>query len=199
MKRKDYDGIKTVVTSLVIIAAVSILLIVIIAPEAMLVLAGKEYHEGVWVIPPLAFSVFLIFIYTLLSNFELFYSKNYYVLISSVVGASVNILLNYLLLPMFGFVAAGYTTLFGYLVMCICHMMFISLTCRKEKLDIKNLFNFKIVFSVTIILAGACALLMLLYNTLYARYIVLLITILIVVLNRKKILALIKRLKTKDQ
>ncbi len=197
LKKDNYDGIKSVITGLVLVAATATIIIVIAAPEAMLILAGKEYAEGVWVIPPLAFSVFLIFIYTLLANFELYYSRNSFVLIASVVGAILNIVLNYFLIPVFGFVAAGYTTVIGYFAICMCHAVFIHITCKKEGLQLKELFDTKVVILISVVLAGICAVMMLLYNTTYARYIILLAILIVLFIKRKTLISLIKRLKVK--
>ena len=198
MKKKNYVGIKSIISSLVIIAATSILLIVVVAPEAMFILADEQYHEGIWVVPPLAYSVFFIFIYTLLANFELFYSKNHFVMIASLVGVGINVLLNYFLIPVFGFVAAGYTTLAGYFVICVLHIVFIVLTFKKEKLPMKEIVDLKVLALVTLVLAVLCASVMLLYNTIVIRYILVAIILLIAVIKRKLLLSLFKNLKVKQ-
>ena len=197
LKKKSFDGIKSIINILLIIAATAVFLLVTVAPEAMFILAGEKYHSGVWVIPPLAFSVFLVFVYTLMANFELFYSKNHFVMIASLVGAGLNIVLNFLLIPIFGFIAAGYTTLAGYLVMCILHTLFLVITCKKERLSLKSLISIRVVVLVTMVLAVLCAGVTLLYNTMIVRYIFVAVILLIAVIKRKTLLLLFKQLKGK--
>lgn len=197
LKKKSFDGIKSIINILLIIAATAVFLLVTVAPEAMFVLAGEKYHSGVWVVPPLAFSVFLVFVYTLMANFELFYSKNHFVMIASLVGAGLNVILNFLLIPIFGFVAAGYTTLTGYFVMCILHTIFIIITCKKEGLSFKSLVDLRVIAFITIALAVLCAGVTLLYNIIIVRYIFVAIILLIAVIKRKTLLSLFKQLKGK--
>ena len=199
LKKGSYSGIKSIINILLIVAAAAVFLLVTVAPEAMFVLAGDKYHDGVWVIPPLAFSVFLVFVYTLMANFELFYSKNHFVMTASIVGAGLNVLLNLLLIPIFGFVAAGYTTLAGYTVMCICHTFFLIITCKREKLSLKNLVDFRIILIIALSLAALCALVMLFYNIIIVRCIIVAVIVLIAVIKRKALFSLFKSLKKSKQ
>ena len=52
------------------------------------------------------------------------------------IGAAVlNIILNGLLIPIFGFVAAGYTTLISYIVFALSNYYTMRLMLKKRKLD----------------------------------------------------------------
>lgn len=48
------------------------------------------------------------------------------------IGAALNIVLNYVFIKMFGYVAAGYTTFVCYLVYCIGHYIFVEHIIKKK-------------------------------------------------------------------
>ena len=47
-----------------------------------------------------------------------YFEENSYLVKGSILSAVLNIVLNFLLIPVFGYVVAGYTTLFSYIVFC---------------------------------------------------------------------------------
>ena len=79
LKKKDTSEIRKLTSTMLILVAVVSLAIVIVTPELMLVLGDRGYAEGVWIIPPLIFGVFIMFIYTLFADIELFFKGNRYV------------------------------------------------------------------------------------------------------------------------
>lgn len=143
LKKEDYEGIASVVNILLLLVSAGVVFISLIAPEAMKILAGEDYYIGVYCIPALAYSVYLIFIYTLFSDLELFYGKNGYVTIVSAVGSVVNIVLNAIFIPEYGFVAAGYTTLASYMVMCFGNYFFVRKGIKETGVDERKIYNVK--------------------------------------------------------
>ena len=195
LKKNDYEGIRKVTSFLVALSAIAAVMLVLIAPEAMAILGGGKYAEGKWIIPPLTFSVFLIFVYSLFSDVELFYGKNVYVLYSSVAGAAANLLLNYFMIRRYGYFAAGYTTVASYLLMCGGHYYFLLRTCRQENISFSKLFYLPFILVVSVALAAACALIMLLYHTLWLRYGILVAVLFCLIWKRKALFAVYRRLK----
>lgn len=198
LKARNYTGIKRIINILVLLAAISVAALVLIAPEAMKIMGGGEYYEGLWVIPPLTYSVYLIFVYMLFSNIELYYGKNSFVLISSVIGTAANLLLNYWFIPIYGFIASGYTTMASYIIICICHYLFLCITCKKSDVSVSQLFNILTIVGISTVLAVICTAIMLLYNTHSAiRYILLLAVLFILFIRRRSLIQLYKDLKKK--
>lgn len=195
LKMKKTGGVRRISSLLVVFSAFVAMMLVLIAPEAMLILGGGKYAEGKWLIPPLSFSVYLIFVYSMFSDVEMFYGKNIYVLISSIVGATSNILLNYLMIPRLGYFVAGYTTVAGYLLMCLGHYFFLELTCRKEEIHVSELFHMPLICGVSLVLAALSGLIMLLYRTVILRYCIFLVFATGLIWKRKSLLAFYHRLK----
>lgn len=115
------------------VAALNILLIMF-APEIIRIFAPAEYYEAIWVVPAVALSVFFTFLYTFFATFEFYYEKTGYITGATVGGALLNIGLNYICIRQFGYIAAGYTTLFGYILFAVLHYCFMRKICR-EQLD----------------------------------------------------------------
>ena len=199
IKKEKFDGIKNTVNIIVLFVGVAVTMLVLVAPEAMLILGGKKYYEGIWTIPSLAFSVLLILIYTLFANIELYFSKNVFVMISSLIGAASNILLNWLLIPQFGYVAAGYTTAIGYLLMCITHYIFLRLTCKQEGLRMSDFFDIRMILLISLALAGVCTLIAFVYHLIIVRYLVFAVVAAVLIIKRKKIIGFYKSMKNKNE
>lgn len=143
LKVKEYEGVRNVIKGLLLMVAVCVFGIDMIAPEIMRILGSKDYYQGVYCVPSLVYSAFLIFVYTLFTNIELFLQKNVYVTIASSIGMVVNIILNAIFIPKYGFIAAGFTTLVSYIVICVGHFIFLRNCLAAEEIHIGTLIDIK--------------------------------------------------------
>ena len=75
---------------------------------------------------PVAMGCVCQFMYTLYVNIEQYKKKTVGMAIASVTAALINYALNALFIPKYGYIAAAYTTLFGYLVLFIIHMLIVK-------------------------------------------------------------------------
>ncbi len=132
MKARQWQGIRPTVSALLLLVAAGTVGIEMVAPEIMKILGDEAYYQGVRCIPALVYSVYLIFIYSLFTNIDLFFTRNIPVTVISTVGMAVNIILNAVFIPRSGFVAAGYTTMASYMIICVGHY-FLTRKCLKEE------------------------------------------------------------------
>lgn len=95
--------------------------LILVAPEIVKLLAAPAYWEGISIIPPIVLANYIIFLYTLYVNIEHFYKKTIYITINTLIAAATNIILNYILIPKFGYVAAAYTTVTAYVLSFVLH------------------------------------------------------------------------------
>lgn len=123
MREKNYSDMRKIITVICCIYAGIDLLFIMLTPEVIYILAGAKYAEAVYVIPPVASSMYLILLYNIYSIFEFYYEKTKPVMICSTISAGLNILLNYAFIPKYGFLAAGYTTLACYLFNSAMHIL----------------------------------------------------------------------------
>ena len=78
------------------IVAVLTIVAMLFGPELIKIFATEEYYQAIWIIPPVAMSVFFNSIYSVFVNIEFYYEKTKYVMYVTVVLAGLNIVLNYI-------------------------------------------------------------------------------------------------------
>lgn len=115
-QERNYKAISAVVMPILLVFALVCVFVILLAPEVVSVMATADYLEAIYVIPPVVGGVFFQVQYYIYANVVYYNKKPKYVMYASVFATILNILLNYLLIPEFGYVAAGYTTIFCYLV-----------------------------------------------------------------------------------
>lgn len=128
--KKEKEIAPIAYTTLVLIAVVNLFLI-ILAPDAVAIFAPKSYYEAIWVVPPVAMSVFFMYSYDLFAKFAFYYEKTKFIMIASILGAVLNIGLNYICIKQFGYLAAGYTTLVCFIFYSVTHYLFMRKVCRQ--------------------------------------------------------------------
>ena len=171
--------------SWVLIAGLNLLLIAL-APEAVAVFAPDSYYEAIWIIPPVAMSVYFIFLYSFFAVFEFYYLKTKLVAVATCAGALLNIILNYIFIRIYGYYAAGYTTLACYIVYALMHYLFMKKICREE-LAAENIYDRKLMTGISVLFIAAGMLLMLTYRYPIIRYGLLLAAALAALAFRRKI------------
>ncbi len=178
--------------TLILIAAVNLMLI-LLAPEAVRIFAPQSYYEAIWVIPPIAMSAYFMYSYDLFAKFAFYYEKTIAIMIASVLGALLNIILNYIFIKLFGYIAAGYTTLTCYLVFAIAHYWFMKKVCR-DCCDGEYPYETKkiVYISVPFLIVGF--ILLATYNYPIIRYSIVAASAVVAIIMRKKILKIVKRI-----
>lgn len=137
MRSQEYHLMPKVVYPCLAIIAVANLCLIAVAPEIIAVFAPPEYSAAIYVIPPISMSVYANYLYLCFAPFEFYYEKRIWTTIGTVSSAIVNIGLNFLLIPIFGFVAAGYTTVICQLFNAIMHYFVMRRVCKTYIGDLK--------------------------------------------------------------
>ena len=194
MKVKNYKAIGRMGTNLTILMAIVSLIPTMLAPEVIRLLATPEYLNGMWVVAPVAIGVYFWFIYGLFGNIEFYFEKSKYVMYGSVIAAVSNIILNYIFIKLFGYIAAGYTTMACYLLLAFTHYIFMKKICFKENVDY-HIYSLKELFYVSALLIVLTACFMSLYDFFIIRYFLIIIMLSIIFIKRKYIISILKGLK----
>lgn len=92
-----------------------------VSPELILILGGKAYELGKYVAIPMIVDAFLIFIYSIVVQSEYYKNKTVFVMAGTLIAAAIDIVLNLIFIPRYGFIAAAYTTLVAYICYLILH------------------------------------------------------------------------------
>lgn len=161
---ENFDDIRKSTEKIVVFGCYVGLACIALAPEAILVLGGDKYLDGIWCVPPIVLGIICQYIYTHYVNIELHVKKTKYISYGTILAAGINIILNAIFIPIYGFVAAAYTTLFSYVVLMFVHF-FITQYILKIKLY-RNVFMFGAMAVVSIVTVGLTTL----YNQHFTRY-----------------------------
>lgn len=186
MKDKEYGSIKSKSNLLILVVAAITLIPMFFAPEAVLILGGKEYLEAVDIIPILSTSVFLIFLYSIFIIIEMYYEKSSYITFGSFMAAILNLSLNYIFIRIGGYKAAAYTTLVSYFLLSILHCIMYKKILKNKKIE-NTIFDIKFMFIISLLLVIISILMTFIYNCIIIRYLLLFISVIILLIYRKKI------------
>ena len=195
-KARDFKKLSSITNFLLIMLGVMVFMFSAIAPEFIRIFATEEYYEAVYLVPVISLSSYFTFLYCLFANVEFYFEKNKFITVASVIGAAANVILNYLLLPVFGYYAAGYTTLFCYILFSVSHYIFMRIVCR-EKIDGERIYNGNHIFVISVTVVFATIGLTALYNHILIRYCLLAAAVVICVIKRKTIINNLKMIKEK--
>lgn len=196
LRDKEYEKVGRISCYVLGVIAMLNLAVVLCAPEIMLILAPKSYQAALWVIPPVTVSVYFSFLYTLFVTVEYHFEKTHYVTIATIIGAVLNIALNALLIPVFGFVAAGYTTLACFILYAFAHYYFMKKVI-KQYLEGVSIYNARIIVLIAVALLAGVGVIMLLYKTVVIRYGLLMLILAAMIWKRKMLTGLFLTLKKK--
>lgn len=153
IKAKKYGDIEPVAYSTLVAIALLNLLLIALAPEAVAIFAPPEYYAAIYVVPPVAMSVYFMYAYDLLAKYAFYYEKTRLIMVASVLGAVLNVVLNWLLIPVLGYVVAGYVTLICYVCYCVFHYLLMNRVCDEccggvRPYDLKKLLAITVIFMI---------------------------------------------------
>lgn len=196
IKQKNYDGIAQKIDFINILVALIAVCLMLCSPEMMMIFGTSEYASAAYVIPPVAASVFFIYLYNVLSIPQFYFEKTKFLMISSILAALVNLGLNYVFIKLFGYIAAGYTTLICYILYSFGHYI-VSRIVLKNNLPGVIMFNYKpiLFLSVIVVICGVCC--NFLFDFLILRFGILLAICIVGIVYRKQIFAMIMDIKGK--
>lgn len=188
---KDDLQIQKRISALLIMMLLLICILLLFMPEMVLVMGGKKYEKSLEVIPPIASSVFFMFLSTLVINVQYYYNKLIISSLCSIISIVLNLFLNIALVPMFGYVAAGYTTLASYALVTIAEY-FYTLNLLKKNGRLK-VFDHKYILILSIGMLMAMLFSLILYSIPCLRYLSLVIICVWLFIYRKHIINYIIR------
>lgn len=189
---EEFSSIKNNVKPLVILGCMLGIGCIAIAPEAMLILGPKEYQLGQWAVAPVTVGIVCQFIYQQYVHIELHLKQTKYISAGTFIAAALNLILNLIFIPRFGFIAAAYTTLFCYFV-----LMFVHLFITRVLLKV-HLYDDGFMFMALAVVACVAAFFMYMYRFIWIRYAILIIVCgLYCFLNRNLVKKVLARRKKK--
>lgn len=132
MNNKKYGEIRTRMTPIIILVSALYIIFIALAPDLIIFMYPEYYWDGIWCIPPIAVGVYFMFMYSLFVMIEECMDETKYVAIVSVICAVLNIILNFIGIKSFGYIACAYTTLFCYVLFAIGHYFFMTKVVKRK-------------------------------------------------------------------
>lgn len=169
---------------------------ILFAPDLIRLLATKDYYEAIYVIPPVAASVFFIFLYMVFANVEMYLGETGFISMISIISSAANLILNAIFIRIYGYLAAGWTTLVCYVLLAGLHFILMKKACRTH-LPGQAVFHEKFLFGLSTALCLISSLMLFVYPYPVLRWGLILVIILIMFLQRKRIFSMIRTIKEK--
>lgn len=167
----------------------------VFAPEIITIFAGHRYADAVYVVPPIAASVYFIFVYSMFSTIEYYYQKTAKIALATSISAILNLVLNVYFIKIFGYYAAGYTTLFSYMMLAMMHYIFYRAIVNSKLGKNVSIFNMKIIIGCSVLVLAVMVFMLSVYKYILIRYSIIVICIIGIAFNYdklKKMIALFK-------
>lgn len=188
LEEKEYKGILKFSYIYIVAFFFCVIGILLVAPEILLVLGGINYMEAKYVMLPIMMGCALQLLYTMHVNIEQYQKKTIGMAIASMCAAVINYVLNICFIPRFGYIAAAYTTWFGYLFLLLAHMLLV------RRLRLGKIYDEK--FILLMVISGSAVMLLMkyIYKNNIVRLILLIIYILafaFVIIRHKNILKIL--------
>lgn len=195
LDKNDNTQIQKVSLYIIILMAFLSLGVIAIAPELISIFAPAEYHEAIWTLPPLILSVFFMMVYMFFVYYEYYFEESKKIMIATMGSAILNIVLNYIFIGEYGYMAAGYTTLFCYISYTMFHYFVYRHVCRKHDI-VQAPYNRKNMLLVSILALLFGFGMMALYNYPIIRFAVIFSIAFVAIVQRKRILEVYQQFKS---
>lgn len=185
-KNNEREDINSVTMPILAILFFASILVILMAPEVVSFIATDEYSDAIMAIPPIVGGVYFQAMYSIFANIVYYYKKPIFVTIGSVVSVCFNLILNYIFIRKYGYIAAGYTTLF-------CYIMQASIDYVGMRLVVgENIYDVGVIITLSIFVIMISILSQYIYNYPLYRYIIIATLIAFGLYNRRTLLNMIR-------
>jgi len=128
-----------------IIFSIAILLIVF-SRELVVLLGEKRYYSSFEIIPFVVMGYVFIFLYTVFANYAFYFKRNLRVSLFSMISAGVNIVLNIIFIPIYGYKFASVSTMIAFIVLFLIQYIDVRNYVNKQKLIPLRNFSYRFIF-----------------------------------------------------
>ena len=192
--KKDYANVAGITNMLGIFFCLIALIPILAGPEVVALMGGRKYADSIWIIPPVAASIYFIFLHCLFSVILFYYEKKIFILSASCSAAVLNIILNVIFIDLFGYVAAAYTTLACYAFFPLLDYVFLCKLRRENNIN-SSIYDYKSLALMSALVIFTALFGNLLYLNEAVRYVFLLMTVLILFFKRSIFIGIYKKMK----
>lgn len=186
-KKSDTDSSLTINIATGFVTLMNFFLLVT-APELIVIVASQKYYEAVWTMPPIIISLLVMFIYQQFLNVHFYFGKNKVIFAASIIAGGMNLILNFIFINLFGYIAAGYTTLASYSIIAFLYYITMKRTCESTGVDYTKYFNMRYIAGDVVGFIVTAFIVMLLYPYPFIRYGIVFVIMIICFIKRKTVI-----------
>ena len=117
LDNKEYNRLDFLVKKIFSIVVISALGLVLFAQAIGIILADKKFHAGLQVVPIVVIGYVFYEMFTIYGRYIGYEKRTIYGTIIALFAGISNIVLNAIFIPMYGYIAAAYTTAVSYFIM----------------------------------------------------------------------------------
>ncbi len=151
MKERAFGSIKKNSNRYVVGMTAFISCLMLGSPELIRIFASEAYWKSIYVVIPIVIGGFFSFLYTLPVLVEYYYEKTKFIALATMGAALMNIVLNAIFIPCYGYIAAAYTTLVTYAAYFLFHY---SISRRLDSNSLFSIGTFLISSLVVFVIGG---------------------------------------------
>lgn len=143
--------------------------IMLLAPELLLAFGGKGYLDAKYVVPPVVVGYIFCMVYSLFSCLERYAKQQKKFAMITLICAVVNIVLNYALIPVFGYIAAAYTTMVSYVLSSTLHYL------NAKEIGLAVIYDLRMILKMLTISVGVASVTLISYSYSFLRILIIII------------------------
>ena len=194
IKAQNFKGLKNAISGCILLVAAVCICVMLFAREGILIFATEEYLDAVWFIPPLTMATLFSFVYGIVGNIMFYYEKTWQMSVITISCAVFNIISNYVAIRLWGYIAAGYTTLLCAAVQMIAYYLVV----KKHEKHLDDIVDIKQFFAIMLAYVAFMVYSLIFMNNLWARIGLIVVILVLVIVFHKKIIALFTTMLKKD-
>lgn len=152
LKEKAYEKIQGAANKYIKIIFIITLILILFSKEIVIIMADKKYYDALEIVPIIILGFTFVYLYTLYANYSFYRKRTWLISLFTLIAAIVNILLNYIFIPKYGYTAAAWTTLFSYFILFLLHYGNVKFILKEQTIKLSNiLLQLALLFTVILI------------------------------------------------
>lgn len=139
IKKENYQKINNMAHSYsnyIYFCAIGLMLF---SKEIVFILADKKYFAALNIVPIIIVAYIFVYLYTLYFQYASYRKRTALISVNTMIAGIANVLLNYWLIPIYGYYVAAYNTLFSFLLLFVLHYLNAKYFLRENVIPLKML------------------------------------------------------------
>jgi len=138
LKNKAYENIENLGEKYIKITFLISLGLILFSREIVMIMADEKYFKALEIVPIVIMGYIGVFLYTLYAGYTFYRKKTGLISLFTFIAGFVNIGLNYMFIPKYGYIAAAWTTLISYFLLFALHYINAKFILKEKVIKEKN-------------------------------------------------------------